>query len=205
MKRLRVLLTREEIKTARLAGSTAVIVDVFMATTTLLTILENGARRGFPVGSLEEAEAVSSKLDASRLLRGGEQSAEKIDDYDHGPFPNEYSPERIADKDVIFVTTNGTRAIADAAPAERVLVGSLRNAPAVARYLEASRTRSIYVVCAGSAGRFTVEDFLGASTILSYMDTGRWRLNDAAWMALDFMKRYRGRTLDVLKQARAGR
>jgi aminoglycoside phosphotransferase (APT) family kinase protein/phosphosulfolactate phosphohydrolase-like enzyme len=205
LKRLRVLMTREEIVPERLAGATAVVVDVFLATTTLLTILENGARRVFPVASLEEAEEASAGLDASNVLRGGEQDAARIEGYDHGPFPDEYRPETVAHRDVVFVTTNGTRAIADAAPAERVLLGCLRNAPAVARYLEASGTDSVYLVCAGSAGRFTVEDFLGAATILSGMNTERWRLNDGAWMALDFMERYRGRELEALEQSRAGR
>jgi 2-phosphosulfolactate phosphatase len=103
------------------------------------------------------------------------------------------------------VTTNGTRAIADAAPAESVRLGCLRNAPAVARYLEGSGIDSVYLICAGSAGRFTIEDFLGAATVLSHMNTGGWRLNDGAWMALDFVERYRGRELAALKQSRAGR
>ncbi len=89
MKRLRVLMTREEIVPERLAGATAVVVDVFLATTTLLTILENGARQIFPVASLEEAESARGKLDASNVLRGGEQDAARIDGYDHGPFPEE--------------------------------------------------------------------------------------------------------------------
>jgi 2-phosphosulfolactate phosphatase len=198
-------MAREEIVPERLADATAVVVDVFLATTTLLTILENGARRVFPVASLEEAEEVGAKLDASGVLRGGEQDAARIEGYDHGPFPDEYPPERVADRDVIFVTTNGTRAIADAAPAGRVLLGCLRNAPAVARYLESSGAESVYLICAGSAGRFTIEDFLGAATILSHMNPGGWRLNDGAWMALDFMKRYRNRELEALKQSRAGR
>jgi 2-phosphosulfolactate phosphatase len=209
MKRLRVLMNRQEIVPERLAGTTAVVLDVFLATTTLLTILENGARWVFPVASLEEAEGVRERLiDASDVLRGGEQDAARIEGYDHGPFPEEYPPETVAHKDVVFVTTNGTRAIADASPAETVLLGCLRNAPAVARHLEASGTNSIYLVCAGSAGRFTVEDFLGAATILSYMNnmnTDDWRLNDGAWMALDFMQRYRGRELEALRQSRAGR
>ena len=198
-------MTREEIVPQRLSGATAVVVDVFLATTTLLTILENGARRVFPVASLEEAEEARGKLDASSVLRGGEQDAARIDGYDHGPFPDEYPPESVADRDVVFVTTNGTRAIADAAPAERVLLGCLRNAPAVARYLKDSGADSVYLVCAGSAGRFTVEDFLGAATILSHMNTEGWRLNDGAWLALDLMGRYRGRELEALEQSRAGR
>jgi 2-phosphosulfolactate phosphatase len=205
MRRLRVLMTRQEIVPERLAGATVVVLDVFMATTTLLTILENGARGVFPVESLEEADKVKEGLDASSLLRGGEQDAARIEGYDHGPFPEEYAPEVVRDKDVIFVTTNGTRAIADAAPAESVLLGCLRNAPAVARHLQESNPDSIYLVCAGSAGRFTIEDFLGAATILSHMDVEGRRLNDGAWMALDFAERHSEDLPGVLKQSRAGR
>jgi phosphosulfolactate phosphohydrolase-like enzyme len=62
MKQLRVLMTRGEIVPDRLAGATAVVVDVFLATTTLLTVLENGARGVFPVASLEEAEDTSEPV-----------------------------------------------------------------------------------------------------------------------------------------------
>ncbi len=202
-------MTRQEIEPEKLSDATVVVIDVLLATTTLLTILENGARTVLPVASLEEAEEVSGKLDAASLLRGGERGAERVAGYDLGPYPNEYAPEVVSDKDVIFVTTNGTRAIGTATGAKELLVGCLRNAPAVARYLEVSGTESVYIVCAGSAGRFTVEDFLGASAILSrlngegYLDD--WRLNDAAWLALDFAERYGGREMAALKEGRAGR
>lgn len=205
MKRLRVLMTRREILPERLPGSTVVVFDVFMATTTLLTILENGARTVHPAASLEEADEVREKLDPTSVLRGGEQDAERIDGYDHGPFPEEYAPEVVKDKDVIFVTTNGTRAIAEAAKADRVLLGCLRNAPAVARHLMESGTDSIYLVCAGSAGRFTVEDFLGAAAVVSHLDLEGWRLNDGAWMAKDFIDRHKSREKEALANSRAGR
>src|ERR687896_2189994 len=179
-------MTRQELVSERLAGATVVVLDVFMATTTLLTILENGARGVFPVESLQEADRVKEELDASSLLRGGEQDAARIEGYDHGPFPEEYAPEVVRGKDVIFVTTNGTRAIADAAPADRILLGTLRNARDTARYLETSMTDSIYLVCAGAGGRFNVEDFLGAATVLSHLDVDGFRLNDGALLALDF-------------------
>jgi 2-phosphosulfolactate phosphatase len=209
LKRIRVLMTRQEIEPEKLTDASVVVVDVFLATTTLLTILENGARNVYPVASLEEAEEVAGGLDRERLLRGGEQGAERIEGYDLGPYPEEYTPEAVVGKDVVFVTTNGTRAISGAAEARVLLVGSLRNAPAVARPLEASGTESVYVLCAGSAGRFVIEDFLGASSILSHLNRDGylddWRLNDAAWMALDFAERYQSRESEVLKQGRAGR
>ena len=202
-------MTRQEIEPKKLPDATVVVVDVFLATTTLLTTLENGARDVYAVATLEEAEEVCGRLDPSRLLRGGEQDAERIEGYDLGPYPGEYAPEVVAGKDVVFVTTNGTQAIAGAASAEKLLLGCLRNAPAVAGHLKASGTESVYVVCAGSAGRFTLEDFLGASTILSHLNKDGyledWRLNDAAWMALDFAERYNGRELEALSKSRAGR
>ncbi len=198
-------MTRQEIVPERLAGATAVVFDVFMATTTLLTILENGARNVFPVASLEEADQAMEKLDSSSLLRGGEQDAARIEGYDHGPFPEEYAPEIVEGKDVIFVTTNGTRAIADAAPAHTVILGTLRNARAVAHHLEALGTDSIYLVCAGAGGRFNLEDFLGAATLLSYMNVDGFEFNDGARLALDFAERHGENVYETLKRSRAGR
>lgn len=205
MKRLRVLMTRQEIVPERLAGATAVVLDVLMATTTLLTILENGARGVYPVESLEEADSIRDRLDASSVLRGGEQAGGRIDGYDHGPLPDEYAPEVVADKDVIFVTTNGTRALADAAPAERVLLGNLRNAPAVARHLKETGSDSVYLICAGGGGRFSLEDFVGAATVMSFMDLEGWRLNDAALLALDFVRRHPEPPLEVIRDGRVAR
>ena len=68
-------MTRQEIEPEKLSDATVVVLDVFLATTTLLTILENGARSVLPVASLEEAEEVGEALDWSRTLRGGEQDA----------------------------------------------------------------------------------------------------------------------------------
>jgi len=204
LKRIRVLMTRQEVVPGRLSGATAVVFDVFMATTTLLTILENGARNVYPVASLEEADQVKETLDTGSLLRGGEQDAARIEGYDHGPFPEEYAPEVVRAKDVIFVTTNGTRAIADAASADTVFLGTLRNAGAVARYLEASGKDSIYLVCAGAGGRFNFEDFLGAATVLSRMDVDGYRLNDGALLALDSAERHEANVYETLKRSRAG-
>jgi 2-phosphosulfolactate phosphatase len=204
-RRLRVLMSRHEIAPERLPGATAVVLDVLLATTTLVTILENGARRVFPVATLEEAEALCEKLDDGTLLRGGEQDALAIEGYDHGPYPEEYPPEVVSGKDVVFVTTNGTRAIAQAAPAGELLIASLRNAPAVAEYLQAKGPDSVYIICAGSRGRFVLDDFAGAAVLLSCLDTGGWRLNDAATLALELGGRCTGRVLEVLKASRSGR
>ncbi len=63
MKRLRVLMTRQEIVPDRLAGAAAVVVDVFLATTTLLTMLEFVADVG--------ASDLVPEVGAGQLTRGG--------------------------------------------------------------------------------------------------------------------------------------
>jgi phosphosulfolactate phosphohydrolase-like enzyme len=71
MKRLRVLMACGGIVPDRLTGATAVVVDVFLATTTLLTVLENGARGVFPVARVGEAEGASelvAEVVGGRLL-----------------------------------------------------------------------------------------------------------------------------------------
>lgn len=204
MKRLRVMMTRREIVPERLPGSVAVVLDVILATTTLVTIFENGARKVYVAGSVEESERICGSLDPAQTLRGGEQGGFMIDGFDLGPLPEEYPPEVVSGKDVVFVTTNGTRALAAASEADKVLVGSMRNAPAIGKHLD-SLDGDAYLICAGSRGHFGFEDFAGAAEIISHMNTDEWKLGDSALLALDFAERYGGDPLEAVSRGRAGR
>jgi len=200
-------MTREAVSPEKLAGATVVVVDTLLATTTLLTIFENGARRVFAADSLEEASRVGGGLSETPIY-GGEQDALNIEGYDCGPLPEEYPPSLVSGRDVVFVTTNGTRALSAAAPAGELLVGCLRNAPAVAGHLLRTDPEKLYLVCAGSAGNFTLEDFLGAAEILSRLGVSRdsgVKLNDAAWLALESAGRFEEDLPGVLRESRAGR
>lgn len=201
-------MTREEMSPEGLADATAVVIDTFLATTTLLTIFENGARRVLPVDSLEEASEVGAGLPETPIY-GGEQDALDIEGYDCGPLPEEYPPSLVSGRDVVFVTTNGTRALSGASTARELLVGCLRNAPAIAEYLRRTDPEKLYIVCAGSGGRFTLEDFLGAAAILSRLDISGQnagaRLNDAAQLALEMSERFDADPLGMLRESRAGR
>lgn len=201
-------MTREAMSPEKLADATAVVIDTFLATTTLLTIFENGARRVFPVDSVEEAAEVGESLPETPIY-GGEQEALKIEGYDCGPLPEEYPPSLVSGRDVVFVTTNGTRALSAASTARELVVGCLRNAPAVAEHLRRSDPEKLYVVCAGSGGHFTLEDFLGAAAIISRLDVSGAnagaKLNDAAWLALELSERFEYDPLGTLRESRAGR
>lgn len=198
------LVTKEEMRPERLAGATAIVLDVFMATSTLLTILENGARRVFVARNLAEVDAFCRRPDVNTVLRGGEQMAQRVEGYDCGPFPDEYPPELVDRRDVVYVSTNGTTAIADAAAADRVLVASLRNAPAVAAHLQRERPESVYIVCAGSLGRLALDDLVGAMSIMAHLDPHEWAGNDAARLAWELAETYDGRLRDLVRLSRSG-
>ena len=90
-------MTRQEIVPERLAGATAVVIDVFMATTTLLTILENGARDVYPVATWRRpTRSGRSWTSAAPARRRAGRGADR--GYDHGPFPEEYAPEVVGGK-----------------------------------------------------------------------------------------------------------
>jgi 2-phosphosulfolactate phosphatase len=201
-------MTREAMSPDRLADATVVVIDAFLATTTLLTIFENGARRVFPVDSLGEASRVGDGLEETPIY-GGEQDALNIEGYDCGPMPEEYPPSVVSGRDVVFVTTNGTRALSAASTARELLVGCPRNAPALAEHLLRTDPEKLYIACAGSGGNFALEDFLGAVEIMSRLDASganaAAKLNDAAWLALQMSERVERDPLGALRESRGGR
>ncbi|HYW81106.1 MAG TPA: 2-phosphosulfolactate phosphatase, partial [Thermoguttaceae bacterium] len=95
----------------KLAGGTAVVIDVLRASTTIVHALESGAREIIPCSDVGEARAIASQLSAGEFVLGGEREGLPIDGFDLGNSPSEYLPHRVEDKAVVFTTTNGTRAI----------------------------------------------------------------------------------------------
>jgi 2-phosphosulfolactate phosphatase len=204
-RRLRVLTTQEAIRPEQITNSAVVVVDVLLATTTLIAALESGARRVFAAADLDDVERICATLNTATIVRGGEQNALPVEGFDCGAYPYEYGREVVRGKDVVYVSTNGTRAIAAAAGARRILVGNLRNAPAVGRFLADSVEESVVLVCAGARGGFSLEDFAATGVILSHLGAEGWRLNDAAWLALDLVCRDPDRVPELTRRSRTGR
>jgi 2-phosphosulfolactate phosphatase len=203
-KKMRVWLKKEEIDANRLTGATAVVIDVLLATTTLLAIAEAGARKILPAGNMEEARRLVNELASPLLLTGGEEGGVSVDGFDCGPFPDEYPEEKVKGKDVVFLTTNGTRAIHRAKAADELLIACLRNAPAVARYLQETKTESVWLICAGSQGRVSLEDTLCAAVILAEMDLNGWDLDDASLVLQQLGISHRGDIPALLEKGRVG-
>ncbi len=147
-------------------GGIAVILDILRASTTIVHALANGAKYVIPTFTVEDALTTArSFAHRAEYLLGGEREGVLIDGFDHDNNPFAYSREIVADKTVIFTTTNGTKALLRAAMADRVLIGSFVNLQAVVDVLAEDR-RPIHLVCAGTKGKVTVEDALCAGAII---------------------------------------
>lgn len=174
-----VIPTLQTLRPEDVTGRVAVVIDVLRATSTIVTALAAGAADVRPTATPEEARAKLKRLVAARgrrddLLLGGERLGVKIDGFDLGNSPLEYTPETVAGKTILFSTTNGTRTLRRAAGqgasvASRVVVASFLNAVAVVDLL-AETPGSVVMACAGTRGGFSLEDVLLAGLLVDGLE-----------------------------------
>lgn len=141
-----------------------VVVDVFRATSAIVTAFQYGAKSFISVSTLEEALDYKEK----GFLAGGERNGEVVEGFELGNSPFSYMNEKIRGQEIALTTTNGTRAINIAEKnSDSVIIGSFLNLQAVADYL-ISQEKDVVVFCAGWKNRFNMEDslFAGALTML---------------------------------------
>jgi 2-phosphosulfolactate phosphatase len=153
-----------QIEPGDLTGGVAVVIDVLRASTTIIVALANGADRVIPCSDVETARRLAAEDRTENTLTGGERGGVKIDGFDLDNSPASYSRDRVAGKTIVFTTTNGTAALLRTDGAARVLIGAFVNRQALVEKLHADG-RPVHLICAGTDGRLTSEDLLGAAAI----------------------------------------
>jgi len=147
-----------------------IVVDVLRATSTIAQALASGYERVFCCGEIEDARALREELGEGLL--GGERNAVRIEGFDVGASPREFVGEPRA-RTVIFSTTNGTRAILEAAArCGEVLLGSLLNLDVVAAAARGGG-EDVVIVCAGFQGAFALDDAYCAGRIVQLLEAER--------------------------------
>ncbi len=147
-----------------LAGGAVVVIDVLRASTTIVSALEAGATEVIPCLEVEDARDVAGRLPRGSVVLGGERGGLPIEGFDLGNSPQEYLPDRVSGKTVVFTTTNGTRAILHARQADLVLIGAFVNATAVVD--ELMHHTQIHLLCAGTRGQIGHDDVLLAGMLV---------------------------------------
>lgn len=143
------------------------MIDVLRASTTIVTALANKAERVVPVADVEAARRLASAAGPTALL-GGERGGVRIEGFDLGNSPLEYSADRVAGRTIVITTTNGTAALAASCGAREILIGAIVNCTAVAAAIRrlARDGDHVHLVCAGTDGCVSAEDVLAAGAIL---------------------------------------
>jgi 2-phosphosulfolactate phosphatase len=148
-----------------LREKTAVVIDVLRASSTVITALANGAREVIPTPTVEAAAKIAGHLNADVTIRGGEQNGKIIEGFTLGDSPLEYTEDRVRDKSIVYSTTNGSPLMLRAKYAQHVVICGFLNISAVAGFLR-ERAGDVEILCAGTAGRFSIEDAVCAGMLV---------------------------------------
>lgn len=192
------------IPAGRLAGGVAVVIDVLRATTTAVYALAAGCRDIRPCAEVEEARALADTLPAGKALLAGERGGIPPEGFDLGNSPAEYTPRRCKGCSIVLTTTNGTRALARAAEAERVFLAAFVNFSAVCEQL-CRESRPVHIVCSGFEGEPALEDTVLAGALVDALcDAHDVFLNDSARLAWDAFENHAAVLDGMLEIARGG-
>ncbi|MDA0328520.1 MAG: 2-phosphosulfolactate phosphatase [Gemmatimonadetes bacterium] len=173
--------TLPEVDPASLTGATVVVIDVVRATTTIIEALANGARAIYPTASTEEAVRLASSMGREDTLLCGERRGHKVEGFDLGNSPREFTAEAVEGKKLVMSTTNGTKALGVGQEGGRVLPCAFTNLSAVAHAVRADE--HIVVMCAGQEDRFSLDDALCAGHLIQLIvadDAEERAFNDSA-------------------------
>lgn len=198
--------TAAEVAPERVEGRNAAVIDVFRATSVMVTALGNGAREIVPVTGIEESFRLRDRLaaehraagDSGPVLLGGERNTVIVEGFDLDNSPLRYTPDRVRDATIVMSTTNGTRAVNCAhGMAREIYIAALLNADTVAERL-GQLGEDATLICSGRHDRFTIEDALCAGMMARYLARHHgYTLTDFAWWCADVYERYE----DDLQQA----
>ncbi|MGM0472025.1 MAG: 2-phosphosulfolactate phosphatase [Bacillota bacterium] len=164
--KVELLLHIGEVSDERVAGKIAVAIDTLRATSTIITALANGAKEVMPVASIAQAREYNQST--GNTITAGERDGVQISDLEVGNSPVQFANLVLEGQRVILTTTNGTKLLLRLSVAKKVIVAALNNLAAVAR--EVSSASKLVICCAGTNGKFALEDFLAAGGIISQLN-----------------------------------
>ena len=162
--RLCVCFTPADVRADDVEGASAIVIDVVRATSCIVEAMANGAEAVLPAVSIDEAVRLRDSVAGDEVLLCGERHGLRIEGFDLGNSPAEFTAEAIGGRRLVMTTTNGTKALAAAAEAERILPASFLNLGAVADAVRGDR--AVVIICAGRAGRFAMDDTVCAGHML---------------------------------------
>lgn len=170
-----------------------VVIDIWRASSTIITVLAHGAQAVIPCPSENECR----KLRSSSTLIAGERGGAKLPGFDFGNSPTELLQSNLTSKKLALSTTNGTAAIEAAkVRANMVWIGGFLNAHAILDKLHFADT-DILLLCAGWENNPSPEDSAFAGWLASKL-ADDFSLDASAQLALEQWKSLEGNFPEAL-------
>jgi 2-phosphosulfolactate phosphatase len=191
----------------QISGKTSVVIDILRATTVAAVALHNGARDIIPMASIGDASSMKQKLDHSSVILGGERHGQKVEGFDLGNSPFEYSPNVVENKSIILASTNGSGALIRGSEAKTCFSCAFINISAIFEKV-IDQKEDIAIICAGNKGGFSLEDALCGGMLvykLKLADKGFEPENDAAWIAMGLYEKHKDDLAGALRESDHGK
>ncbi len=204
---IELLLTPVPLGRSKLEHKTVVVIDVLRSSTSICASLQAGAKGVIPMAGPGEAGEMWSKIGGDMAVLAGERAGVKIENFNFGNSPTEFTPETVGGKFVIMTTTNGTGIFQKAHGAGPILSGAIVNISAVSKRA-AEADQDVVIVCSGLEGGFSIEDTLCGGMLIHQLTTTFRKnptLNDAASLALLLYRTNKTAIRQAIQQGEHGR
>ncbi|MFI5202688.1 MAG: 2-phosphosulfolactate phosphatase, partial [Candidatus Kapaibacterium sp.] len=194
-----------------------IVIDVLRASTTITYAMRAGAREIIPVASVEQAMKIVGNLHSTSTILCGERGGKRIEGFQLGNSPFEYTPEAVKGKALILTTTNGAVALTKAKYARQCFVSSFVNLSATIEALatiESIASEHLIILCSGREEEFSLEDATCAGMLITRLqarfapipnETMQDHLSDSARAALSVSRQYGSDIYKTLIESDHGR
>ncbi len=180
MKNIEVCLSPELLPFYEVNDKIVIVIDIFRATSCIVTALACGVESITPVAEIDECKA----LQAKGYLAAAEREGDQVEGFDFGNSPLAYLAADIKGKKLAMTTSNGTKAIdmAKKMGAKEIIIGAFLNKTAIVKYI-LEKQENVLLLCAGWKGRVNLEDSIFAGNILDELLIHFNFSNDACGLA----------------------
>ncbi|MDQ3683648.1 MAG: 2-phosphosulfolactate phosphatase [Bacteroidota bacterium] len=178
-------------------NSVVVVIDILRATSTIATVLYNGAKAVIPVESVEKCIRLGKNMEC---ITAGERDGKVAEGLQYGNSSFEYPRDFIAGKILVLTTTNGTKLLHMALTkgATEIITGCFLNLSAVCGHLINMKS-NVILACAGWKDKVNIEDTLFAGAVVAKVKTHFEMKCDASQIAACLYRQAKGDLYEFLK------
>ena len=193
---IEVCLSPELIHQHTLQDKLVVVVDIFRATSCMVTGMSQKIEAIYPVETVDEC----TKLGEKGMVMAGERGGKKVDHFDIGNSPFEYMDERWAGREIAVSTTNGTLTIKRSEEGKQIIIGAFLNLSATVDYIR-KQSSNVLIHCAGWKGTPNLEDTLYAGALTSRLMPSFESQGDSSMLALALFHQNKSDLLAAAKKS----